>query len=181
MSDDLSVRKTITVNAAQDKAFRVFCEEMTSWWPLDEYTIGGQRAVAAVLEPRARRPLVRTSRRRHTVRLGTASVTPEAPRSRQPRSSNSDRPTHRQRSRAATMHGDRRHGSRRASSARRRPTSRRIAEQIDDDLASTMLTVHIIDGTIVQVDQPLPLTALFRAQAFVHLPAHLAQLTSLRR
>ena len=51
MSDDLSVRKTITVNAAQDKAFRVFCEEMTSWWPLDEYTIGTQPAVAAVLEP----------------------------------------------------------------------------------------------------------------------------------
>jgi hypothetical protein len=54
-----------------------------------------------------------------------------------------------------------------------------LAEQIDDDLASTMLPVHILDGTIVQVDQPLPIAALFGAQALVHLPAHLKQLESL--
>ncbi len=52
MSDELSVRKTITVDSPQDTAFRVFCEEMSSWWPLDQYTIGDQPAVAAVLEPR---------------------------------------------------------------------------------------------------------------------------------
>jgi uncharacterized protein YndB with AHSA1/START domain len=52
MSDDLSVRKTVTVNASQATAFRVFCEEIASWWPLGEYTIGTQPAVAVVLEPR---------------------------------------------------------------------------------------------------------------------------------
>lgn len=52
MNDGLAVRKTLTVNAPQEKAFRVFCDEMSSWWPLDEYTIGQQPAVAAVLEPR---------------------------------------------------------------------------------------------------------------------------------
>ncbi|HEY5927822.1 MAG TPA: SRPBCC family protein [Kofleriaceae bacterium] len=51
-ADDLSVRKTITVNAPQATAFRVFGEDIASWWPLDEYTIGGQPAVTAVLEPR---------------------------------------------------------------------------------------------------------------------------------
>ena len=62
---------------------------------------------------------------------------------------------------------------------RLRTTSTRLvdlAEQIDDDLGATMLPVHILDGTIVQVDQPLPIAALFGAQALVHLPAHLQQL-----
>ena len=53
VSDERSVRKTVTVDAPQATAFRVFCEEMSSWWPLDDYTIGEQPAVAAVLEPRA--------------------------------------------------------------------------------------------------------------------------------
>jgi DinB superfamily len=67
---------------------------------------------------------------------------------------------------------------------RLRTTSTRLAElveQIDDDQAATTLHVHILDGTIVQVDQPLPLAALFRAQAMVHLPAHLQQLENLLR
>jgi hypothetical protein len=67
---------------------------------------------------------------------------------------------------------------------RLRTTSARLidlAEQIDDDLATTMLHVHILDGTIVQVDQPLTLAALFKTQATVHLPAHLQQLESLLR
>ena len=56
-----------------------------------------------------------------------------------------------------------------------------LAEQIHDDLGATLLPVHIVDGTIVRVDEPLPITALFGAQAMVHLPAHLAQLRSLIR
>jgi hypothetical protein len=67
---------------------------------------------------------------------------------------------------------------------RLRTTSTRLAElveQVDDDQAATTLHVHILDGTIVQVDQPLPLAALFRAQAMVHLPAHLQQLENLLR
>ena len=67
---------------------------------------------------------------------------------------------------------------------RLRTTSMRVvelAEQIDDDLGATQLPVHILDGTIVQVDEPLPITALFGAQAMIHLPAHVAQLRSLIR
>ena len=67
---------------------------------------------------------------------------------------------------------------------RLRTTSTRLvdlAEQIDDDLGATLLPVHILDGTIVRVDEPLPITALFGAQAMIHLPAHLAQLRDLIR
>lgn len=46
------IRKTITVGAPQELAFRVFTEKMTSWWPLESHHIGAARAVAAVIEPR---------------------------------------------------------------------------------------------------------------------------------
>ena len=67
---------------------------------------------------------------------------------------------------------------------RLRTTSTRLvdlAEQIDDDVGATLLPVHILDGTIVRVDEPLPIAALFGAQAMIHLPAHLAQLRDLIR
>jgi uncharacterized protein YndB with AHSA1/START domain len=47
-----TLRKTITVAAPQEVAFRVFTEKMTSWWPLDTHHIGAAKAVAAVIEPR---------------------------------------------------------------------------------------------------------------------------------
>jgi uncharacterized protein YndB with AHSA1/START domain len=48
-----ALRKTITVAAPQEVAFRVFTEKMTSWWPLESHHIGKAKAAAAVLEPRA--------------------------------------------------------------------------------------------------------------------------------
>ena len=52
-STDLAIRKTITVQATQERAFGVFTEGLATWWPLDGYYIGGQQPQTAVIEPRA--------------------------------------------------------------------------------------------------------------------------------
>lgn len=49
----LPVRKSITVAAPRELAFRVFTERMSTWWPLVSHHIGAVAAVAAVVEPRA--------------------------------------------------------------------------------------------------------------------------------
>jgi uncharacterized protein YndB with AHSA1/START domain len=45
------IRKQLTVNAAQDKAFEVFTEGMGRWWN-PEYQIGTEPFATTVLEPR---------------------------------------------------------------------------------------------------------------------------------
>jgi uncharacterized protein YndB with AHSA1/START domain len=50
--DPTSVRKTITVRAPQEVAWRVFTQQMGAWWPLTLYKIGKASAVDAVIEPR---------------------------------------------------------------------------------------------------------------------------------
>lgn len=50
---NLLVRKTVTVNAPQEHAFRVFTEGMGTWWPMDSHHTGDQPAVDVVVEPRA--------------------------------------------------------------------------------------------------------------------------------
>ncbi len=47
-----TVRKTITVAAPQEVAFRVFTEKIATWWPLESHHIGASKAVSAVIEPR---------------------------------------------------------------------------------------------------------------------------------
>lgn len=49
---DLTVRKAITVEASKERAFAVFCQQIGSWWPLGDKTIGTSKAETAVLEPR---------------------------------------------------------------------------------------------------------------------------------
>ena len=49
---ELAVRKEITVEAPRERAFAVFTEEIGSWWPLGEKTIGSAEAETAILEPR---------------------------------------------------------------------------------------------------------------------------------
>jgi hypothetical protein len=46
------VRKVLTVKAPPAIAWRVFTEQMGTWWPLAHYKIGKTNAVDAVLEPR---------------------------------------------------------------------------------------------------------------------------------
>jgi uncharacterized protein YndB with AHSA1/START domain len=51
-TDPNSVRKVMSVKAPPAVAWRVFTEQMGSWWPLGVYKIGKAKAVDAVLEPR---------------------------------------------------------------------------------------------------------------------------------
>lgn len=50
--DPNSVRKVVLVQAPQEVAWRVFTEQMGTWWPLENYKIGPAKAVDAVVEPR---------------------------------------------------------------------------------------------------------------------------------
>jgi hypothetical protein len=49
----LFVRKEITVEASQTRAFNVFAQELGAWWPLATHHIGGAPAETAIIEPRA--------------------------------------------------------------------------------------------------------------------------------
>jgi uncharacterized protein YndB with AHSA1/START domain len=50
-ADANSVRKAVSVQAAQEIAWRVFTGKMGTWWPLSYYKIGKANAVDAVIEP----------------------------------------------------------------------------------------------------------------------------------
>ena len=50
-SDPNSIRRVISVEAPPEVAWRVFTEEMGTWWPLAVYKIGTANAVDAVIEP----------------------------------------------------------------------------------------------------------------------------------
>lgn len=52
-ADPNSVRKSLTVDAPQAVAWRVFTEKMSVWWPLSKYKIGAVDAVEAIVEPKA--------------------------------------------------------------------------------------------------------------------------------
>lgn len=45
------VRKSVVVKASQAVAWRVFTEQLGTWWPLAHYKIGKAPAVDAVMEP----------------------------------------------------------------------------------------------------------------------------------
>jgi uncharacterized protein YndB with AHSA1/START domain len=51
-TDPNSVRKIIEVEAPREVAWRVFTEQMGTWWPLAVYKIGKANAVDAIIEPR---------------------------------------------------------------------------------------------------------------------------------
>ena len=50
-AEDLTVRKSVTVNCSQERAFDVYTAGISSWWPLETHSMGGERAVEAVFEP----------------------------------------------------------------------------------------------------------------------------------
>jgi uncharacterized protein YndB with AHSA1/START domain len=50
--DPNCVRKVVSVQAPREVAWRVFTEQMATWWPLAMYKIGNAAAVDAVIEPR---------------------------------------------------------------------------------------------------------------------------------
>jgi uncharacterized protein YndB with AHSA1/START domain len=52
-NDPNSVRKVMSVRAPREVAWRVFTEQMGTWWPLTAYKIGKANAVDAIIEPHA--------------------------------------------------------------------------------------------------------------------------------
>ena len=48
---DLTLRKTIEVAAAPDRAFSLFTEGMAGWWPMRTHSVGEDRAETVVFEP----------------------------------------------------------------------------------------------------------------------------------
>jgi uncharacterized protein YndB with AHSA1/START domain len=50
---DLAVRRSIVVEAPQERAFTLFTEGMSTWWPLATHHIGEKDAAEAVVEPKA--------------------------------------------------------------------------------------------------------------------------------
>jgi uncharacterized protein YndB with AHSA1/START domain len=49
--DPNSVKKSLSVQAPPDVAWRVFTQKMGTWWPLTAYKIGKVNAVDAIIEP----------------------------------------------------------------------------------------------------------------------------------
>jgi uncharacterized protein YndB with AHSA1/START domain len=49
----VAVRQSVVVDAPQDRAFEVFTEGMSSWWPMESYSIAPGPMAAAVVEPRS--------------------------------------------------------------------------------------------------------------------------------
>jgi uncharacterized protein YndB with AHSA1/START domain len=47
----IAIRKTITVQASQERAFRVFTEQFNTWWPR-EHHIGKADLAEAIIEPK---------------------------------------------------------------------------------------------------------------------------------
>jgi uncharacterized protein YndB with AHSA1/START domain len=45
-----ALRKTLVVACSSERAFEVFTREIGSWWPLGEYSIGGDKITEVVFE-----------------------------------------------------------------------------------------------------------------------------------
>jgi uncharacterized protein YndB with AHSA1/START domain len=48
----VAVRQSVVVETSPERAFYVFTEGMTSWWPIDSHSIGDRPMAEAVIEPR---------------------------------------------------------------------------------------------------------------------------------
>jgi uncharacterized protein YndB with AHSA1/START domain len=47
-----AIRKSVTVKAAVEEAFRAFTDEINTWWPLATHSYAGEKATEAVFEGR---------------------------------------------------------------------------------------------------------------------------------
>lgn len=52
-TDELVIRKSVAVACSLEDAFRVFTEEVASWWPLATKSVGQEDSEMLVIEPRA--------------------------------------------------------------------------------------------------------------------------------
>jgi Activator of Hsp90 ATPase homolog 1-like protein len=47
-----AIRKSVTVALPASRAFVVFTDEISTWWPLASHSYGGEKTTKAVFEPR---------------------------------------------------------------------------------------------------------------------------------
>jgi uncharacterized protein YndB with AHSA1/START domain len=52
-TEGLAVRHNLLVRVPPARAFEVFTDEISSWWPLETHAVGNQPVIAVVIEPRA--------------------------------------------------------------------------------------------------------------------------------
>ena len=44
------VKKVVTVGQSVEDAFRIFTDQIGSWWPLDSHSMGGENAVSCGMD-----------------------------------------------------------------------------------------------------------------------------------
>ena len=54
--------RSVVVACSQEHAFRVFTERIADWWPLDQYSIGEDKAESVTIEPRVGGRILETIR-----------------------------------------------------------------------------------------------------------------------
>ncbi len=65
------IRQSVTVNVPVQRAFRLFTEELDSWWPFEGHSIGEAEAETVVFEGRAGGRLLERSRDGRELLCGT--------------------------------------------------------------------------------------------------------------
>jgi uncharacterized protein YndB with AHSA1/START domain len=50
MTEALALRKQITVNRTREDAFRIFTEEIASWWPMATHSLSGEKTRSVAIE-----------------------------------------------------------------------------------------------------------------------------------
>lgn len=66
--------RSVVVACSQERAFRVFTEDIATWWPLDQYSIGDDKAETVMIEPRVGGRILETIRGSDRAEWGSVMV-----------------------------------------------------------------------------------------------------------
>jgi uncharacterized protein YndB with AHSA1/START domain len=66
--------RSVVVACSQERAFRVFTEGIGTWWPLDQYSIGEDKAESVRIEPRVGGLILETIREGEAAEWGSVMV-----------------------------------------------------------------------------------------------------------
>jgi uncharacterized protein YndB with AHSA1/START domain len=50
VTETVVLRKSIMVKAPPEKAFRIYTEEIATWWPIETHSVAGEKVVTVVFE-----------------------------------------------------------------------------------------------------------------------------------